>query len=170
MKTLYLLRHAKSSWDDPGLPDFDRPLAKRGRRACAALAEHLEHEAIAPAMVLCSPSRRTRDTLAGILDAIPAESRIERPDELYGAGAGAILALVNELPDAADSAMLIGHNPGIQAAAAELAAEGEELNTLRIKYPTAALATIEFPVERWRKVVPGSGELIAFVRPRDLTE
>jgi phosphohistidine phosphatase len=169
MKTLYLLRHAKSSWDDPGLPDFDRPLARRGRQACAAMADHLESEGIAPEMVLCSPSRRTRDTLAGILDAIPPESRIERPDELYGAGAGAILALVNELPDAAGSAMLICHNPGIQAAAAQLAAEGEELNSLRIKYPTGAMATITFPVERWRKIVPGSGELTSFVRPRDLT-
>lgn len=168
MKTLYLLRHAKSSWDDPSLGDFDRPLAKRGRKACAAMAEEIERAGIAPEVVLCSPSRRTRDTLACIMDVLPPASRIERPDELYGASAGTILALVNELPKAAGSAMVIGHNPGIQAVALQLAGAGERLDELRAKFPTAALATIEAGIDSWLRFVPGSGTLAGFVRPQDL--
>jgi phosphohistidine phosphatase len=168
VKTLYLLRHAKSSWDDPGLPDFDRPLAKRGRKACVVIAEHIEREGIAPEMVLCSPSRRTRETLAGILDAIPGNSRIERPDELYGGGAGTILALVNGVPDDAASVMVIGHNPGIQAATLQLAGAGEQLDEAQAKFPTATLATIEANIDAWLRFAPGSGTLVGFVRPRDL--
>jgi phosphohistidine phosphatase SixA len=112
VKRLWLLRHAKSSWDQPGLPDPDRPLAPRGRRAAELLAAHLEAAEVRPTMVLCSSSLRTRETLAAILPALgdALEIRIERP--LYGAGAAELLDRLRRLPNTASSAMLIGHNPG----------------------------------------------------------
>ena len=101
-----MLRHAKSSWDQPGLPDADRPLAPRGRRAADVLAAHLAAAEVRPAVVLCSSSLRTRETLAAILPALgdALEIRIER--DLYGAGAAQLLDRLRQLPDGASSAML----------------------------------------------------------------
>ena len=105
MKRLFLLRHAKSSWDDPGLDDHDRPLAPRGRRASAVIAEHLRQERIAPALVLCSSARRTRETLERVMPLDQAEVRIE--GELYGASPKDLLQRLREVPDEVDSVMLI---------------------------------------------------------------
>ena len=164
MRRLYLLRHAKSSWDEPGLGDRDRPLAPRGRKASKLIAEHLREEAIEPELVLCSPSVRTRQTLEriGLED---AEVRIE--DELYGASAGELLAVLNDVADGVDSVMLIGHNPGMESLALELAGSGAELARMREKFPTAALATLAFEGS-WRELAPDSAELVAFVKPREL--
>ena len=167
MRTLHLLRHAKSSWDDESLADFDRPLNDRGRRACEALSTYFAEEAIAPDRILCSPARRTRETLAGVeaaLDGPPAEF----PDELYGADAETISALIAALPDDVATAMVIAHNPGIEEAALHLAGSGADLEAMRTKYPTGALATIEFEEEIWSEVTPNSGKLASFVKPREL--
>jgi len=167
VRTLHLLRHAKSSWDDESLDDFDRPLNDRGRRACEALSTYFADEAIVPDLILCSSARRTRETLAGVETALggpPAEF----PDELYGAGAETISALIAALPDHVATAMVIGHNPGIEEAALSLAGSGADLKTLRAKYPTGALATIEFEVEIWSEVAPSSGTLTSFAKPRQL--
>jgi phosphohistidine phosphatase len=116
---LYLLRHAKSSWDEPGLADFDRPLSRRGRRNAALLAAHLREEAIEPELVLCSPARRARETaeLLG-LDGVRFEG------ELYGAGAKELAGRLAGLAASTASAMLIGHNPGLEELGHELGAEG----------------------------------------------
>ena len=167
MRTLHLLRHAKSSWDDVSLDDIDRPLNDRGRRACEALSRYFADDAIVPDLILCSPARRTRETLAGI-EAAFGEPRTEFPEELYGAGAETISALVAALPDDVDQAMAIGHNPGIEEAALSLAGSGANLERMRAKYPTGALATIEFEVDGWTEVTSGSGALISFVKPREL--
>ena len=143
-RRLFLLRHAKSSWDDPSLDDHDRPLAGRGRQASELLAEHLQRERITPSLVLCSSARRTRETLERVLprpDA--AEVRVER--ELYGASAQDLLRRLREVPPDVDSVMLVGHRPAIQELAVYLAAEGSELERVRQKFPTAALATLSFP-------------------------
>jgi phosphohistidine phosphatase len=168
MRRVYLLRHAKSSWKDGSLPDRERPLAGRGRKAARAMAGHLEDEGIRPDLVLCSPARRTRETLERIEDALGdgIEARFE--DALYGATEATLLRCLNALPDEVDSVMLIGHNPGLEDLALALASEGAELDRLREKFPTAALATIDLPADRWRAVERGMGELVAFVRPRDL--
>jgi phosphohistidine phosphatase len=164
MKQLLLMRHAKSSWDDPGLADLERPLAPRGRRASKLIGEHLRAQRIKPQLVLCSPSRRTRETLERIgLD--DSDQRIE--DDLYAASAGELLGVITGLADDIDSAMLIGHNPGLQDLALRLAGPGQEVARLRRKFPTAALATLEFE-GGWRELAPGSAELVAFVRPKDL--
>ena len=170
MKVLYLLRHAKSSWDDPGLSDHERPLAPRGRRAAARIAEYLNREGIRPALVLCSSSRRTRQTLELVAAALPGV-RVQVEAELYGADEVDLLQRLRRLPDAADSVLLVGHNPGLQDLAVALAGGGdaEALARIRAKMPTGALATLGAAVTRWRDLRPGGGELVAFVVPRELS-
>jgi phosphohistidine phosphatase len=155
MKRLYVLRHAKSSWDDPDLADHDRPLSGRGRRAADAIGRHLRAEGIEPELVLCSSSTRTRETLARIG---LRTAEVER--ELYGASANELIARLRELPPSIESVLVIGHNPGMHELALALSGEPGD------KYPTGALATID--VDDWSTIVPGSGRLIDFVRPREL--
>jgi phosphohistidine phosphatase len=168
VKRVWLLRHAKSSWDDPGLPDADRPLAPRGRRAAELLAAHLATSDVRPAVVLCSSSLRTRETLAAILPALgdALEIRIERT--LYGAGAAQLLERLRQVPNRASSVMLVGHNPGIQDLALGLAMSGPALAALREKFPTGALATVEVNVGRWRDVDDGKATAAVLVTPRSL--
>jgi phosphohistidine phosphatase len=151
MRRLYLLRHAKSSWDDESLADHDRPLSGRGRRAADAIGRHLRAEGIEPELVLCSSAARTRETLARI----GLSGEIER--DLYGASASELFARVRELPRSLESVLVIGHNPGMHDLA--LALTGEPVD----KYPTGALATIE--LDDWNAA---SGRMVAFVRPREL--
>ena len=166
MRTLYLLRHAKSSWEDPELDDMDRPLAPRGRRAAERIAVHLRAHGIAPELVICSPALRARQTLDGLGDAVAA-ARVEIDPDLYDAHEADLLATVRKVEPGVNAVMLIGHNPSIERLALLLAAEGDLLDDLRSKFPTAALATLTFdPV--WRDLGAGEAELAAFVRPRDL--
>ena len=116
-KRLLLLRHAKSSWDDPALADHDRPLAPRGRRAAKLIGEHLRENQIGVSLVLCSSARRARETLD--LVQTPGEVLIER--ELYGASADELLARLRRVPDQRGTVMLIGHNPAIEDLAVGLA-------------------------------------------------
>jgi phosphohistidine phosphatase len=167
MKHLYLLRHAKSSWKNPGPADHDRPLAGRGRRAAKAVARHLREQGIEPELVLCSTARRARETLERIEPALGTGAvRVER--ELYGAGAGALLEQLRGVPDAVGSVLVIGHNPGLQRLALELARPAPAVEELEAKYPTAGLAALAFEGPSWRDLDRGSAELVRFVRPRDL--
>jgi phosphohistidine phosphatase len=165
-KRLFILRHAKSSWDDPGLEDRERPLAPRGQRAVAVLAEHLKANAIAPELVLCSSSRRTRETLDGI--GAGGRQVIER--ELYGASADELLARLQRVDDEVESVMVIGHNPTMQTLVLRLAAgspAADELAQAQAKFPTGALATLAFE-SAWSGLGPGRAQLTAFVRPKAL--
>jgi phosphohistidine phosphatase len=168
VKRIWLLRHAKSSGDDPGLADADRPLAPRGRRAAELLAAHLAASGVRPAVVLCSSSLRTRETLAAILPALGDAPEIRIEQALYGAGAAELLEQLRRLPNRVSSVMLIGHNPGIQDLALGLAASGPALPALREKFPTGALASMEVDVERWRDADDGMATITALVTPRSL--
>jgi phosphohistidine phosphatase len=168
MRTIHLLRHAKSSWREPDLADPDRPLAPRGRRAAPLVAEHMRARDIAPRVVLCSSARRTRDTLALLGDAIPSGCEVRVEDDLYGASADALLVRLRALSNAADSALVIGHNPGLHELALLLARSGAHLDRLRRKLPTGALATLEAPIARWSDLEAHCATLTGFVRPRDL--
>jgi phosphohistidine phosphatase len=166
-RTIYLLRHAKSSWKT-GLPDHERPLAPRGRRAAKAIRRHLQDQGIQPELVLCSTASRARETLERIEPALGGAADVRIEPELYGAGADALLDRLRSVPDAAGSVMLIGHNPGLQLLALDLARPGPELRELEEKYPTAALATLAFRGASWRDLEPGVAQLAGLVRPRDL--
>jgi phosphohistidine phosphatase len=167
MKSLHLLRHAKSSWDDPPLSDHDRPLAPRGRRAAKLIASHLKREEIVPALVLCSSANRARETLDGIEKALGDGTEVSIERGLYGASEGELLDRLRDVPETVESVMLIGHNPSMQDLALSLARSGPALEELELKYPTAALATLVFEGS-WRELGPGGAELRAFVRPKDL--
>lgn len=168
MKTLYLLRHAKSSWDDPYLPDHDRPLAPRGRRAARKLADHLRRAGIAPALVLCSTARRATETLDAIMPALRApDVRLE--EDLYLASTEELVHRLHEIPAPVPSVLLIGHNPSIQSAALALARGNDQalVARLRDKMATGALATLELESE-WSSAAPATARLVSFVVPREL--
>ena len=166
MKHLFLLRHAKSSWDDPGLDDHNRPLAPRGRRASALIAEHLREARIGPVLVLCSSARRTRETLERVLPVLdPVEVRIE--PELYGASSEDLLLRLRRVPHEVEAVMMVGHQPAIQELALHLAGEGSQLERMRAKFPTAALATLTF-AGGWSELGHRSAELTAYVKPKQL--
>jgi phosphohistidine phosphatase len=167
LKTLYLLRHAKSSWDQRGVADHDRVLAPRGRKASKLIAAHIRERDIAPDVVLCSTSARTRETLERILPVLGDDVDIRFERAVYAASPGTLLELVRNLGDDVESAMVIGHNPGIQELAVRLARSGEDLDELREKFPTAALATLELAGD-WPDLGNGKAKLTAFVKPRDL--
>lgn len=165
MRTLYLLRHAKSSWDDPALPDRERPLASRGRRDAKRIGKHLRRLGITPALVLCSPAVRTQETLDLLRPAL-AEVAAEVEEQLYGASSETLLERIHSVPDDVGSVLLIGHNPGLHDLALALASSGAKLERLEAKFPTAALATLA--LERWSSLSPGDAELVAYVVPKQL--
>ena len=166
-KRLYLLRHAKSSWKDPALADHDRPLAGRGRRAAAALADHMVKHQIAPELVLCSTALRTRETYQQLEEAL-TRTPVHYERRLYAASADDLLELLRTLPDQVSAALLIAHNPGIEELALQLARPSPERDNLEAKFPTAALATLELTSSRWSELEPGCASLIAYVQPRDI--
>ena len=166
LPTLYLLRHAKSSWADALLPDHERPLAPRGRRDAKRIADHLVEQGIEPELVLCSTAARTRETLE-LLRPVLRTSTVEFENELYAASAGDLLARVRLVPDGVESVMLIGHNPSLHQLALMLASTGDELERLAAKFPTAALATLGLSTT-WRRLNPGEASLTAYVVPKQL--
>jgi len=173
IRTVFLLRHAKSSWDDPALDDFDRPLNARGLKAAPGISTHMAAQGWRPEAILCSTARRTRETLALVLPHLDTPPEPEFRDDLYLAEWTHLFAVLRELPDRHRSAMLVGHNPGLEQLATALASvpiEGDDplLGRLAEKFPTGALAVLAFEVARWRQLPAGAGALQAFIRPRDL--
>jgi phosphohistidine phosphatase len=166
-KQLFVLRHAKSSWDNPGLDDHDRPLAPRGRRAVKLLHEHVRTHRIEPALILCSSSRRTRETLEGVA---PGGKAVIEP-ELYGATTADLVKRLRQVPDETGSVMVIGHNPAAQMLVLRLArprgSVTADLDAVQAKFPTGALATLMLDVP-WSELADGAAQLTAVVRPRDL--
>jgi len=170
MKTLYLLRHAKSYWGDPGLDDQDRPLDPRGERAAAVLGVHFAQQDYRPSLVLCSSARRTRQTLDSLLPHLPGRPEVLVEERIYLASCGQLLARVQEVDDGQSQVLLIGHNPGTAELARTLAGRGDRtsLRRLAARFPTAAAAACEFDLEHWRDLAPGSGHLLGYVTPKDL--
>ena len=167
-RQLLLLRHAKSSWDDPSLADHDRPLGKRGRKAAAAMRVAILSRGLAPDLALVSTARRTRDTFAA-LEPLPRSSRVMFLDALYHASPAAMLELLHEVEMSRLCVLLVGHNPGLMELATLLAGgdEGVLAQRLASGFPTGALA--RFAVEGpWSAFSAGSAKLIDFVVPREL--
>ncbi|MBI0432562.1 histidine phosphatase family protein [Roseomonas sp. KE0001] len=174
MRQLLLLRHAKSSWDDPSLPDHARPLNTRGRRAATIMAGVMRELGLAPDIVLVSSARRTLQTLEA-LSPLPDSPLVEPMDDLYLAPWPRLMETLREAPETARSLLLIGHNPGLHDLALALAGPagmaGKAPGTQRLAggYPTGALA--EFAIAApWRLLEAGGGRLVRFVAPNDLPE
>jgi phosphohistidine phosphatase len=163
-----LFRHGKSSWSDPTLADLDRPLAPRGERASRRIGKYIRRKKIRPALVLCSPSLRTRQTLAAIEPSLGDHCSVELESQLYAASEGELLERLRALPESVESVMLVGHNPGLQELACALSSGGAELALLEQKFPTGALATLLVDCESWAALEPGDGELVDYVVPRQL--
>jgi phosphohistidine phosphatase len=168
MRTLYLLRHAKSSWSDRTLVDEQRPLAPRGRRDAKRIAEHLVRLGVRPDLILCSSAERTRQTLEPLRAVLGATSMLSLEAELYGASSEELLERIRLVSEEVSSVMLIGHNPGLQDLALALASTGPELARLRTKFPTAALATLTLPKTSWRELTEGDAVLASYVVPKQL--
>jgi phosphohistidine phosphatase len=168
MRRLLLLRHAKAAWSD-GVSDADRALAPRGRNAAPRIGRYLAEQSLVPDLVLVSDARRARETWDLVRRTLPERpTRIE--PRIYEASTEALLTVLREVEDAAETLLMVGHNPGFATLARTLAKEGDPdgLARLTVKYPTAGLAVLTFPVERWSAVAPGSGRLERFVTPKTL--
>ena len=167
MKTLTLLRHAKSDWDDMTLRDFDRTLNDRGRRGAEAMGVHLRKMGWHCDSALASPAARVKRTIEGT--AIDVRPRYD--DRLYLADAGTILGLLQEVEGDPASVLVAGHNPGLQELIFLLVGPEHEnalLDEAAAKFPTATIAVLELAIDRWTDIAPGCGELVHFARPRDL--
>ena len=167
MKTLTLLRHAKSDWDDMTLRDFDRTLNDRGRRGAEAMGAHLRKMGWHCDAALASPAARVKRTIEGT--AIDVRPRYD--DRLYLADAGTILGLLQEVEGDPASVLVAGHNPGLQELIFLLVGPEHEnalLAEAAAKFPTATIAVLELAIDRWTDIAPGCGELVHLARPRDL--
>lgn len=163
VKTLHLLRHAKSDWDDKSLTDHERPLAPRGVKAARQLARHLEEAPIELELVLCSTARRARETLDLIRPAL-GDVSVKYEEDLYGAAPDELITRLRRVPKTVGAVLVIGHNPGIEEAARRLLGPGQAPG----HFPTGALASMTFPTEDWGSIHNADAEAIGFVTPKGL--
>ncbi|MGH2735938.1 MAG: SixA phosphatase family protein [Actinomycetota bacterium] len=168
MPTLFVLRHAKSSWAEDDRPDHERRLAERGQKAGRRMATHIMDARIAPDVVLCSSATRARETLALVAAGFSTRPDVRIDERLYGADAAAIIALLQqELPPEVESVLVVGHNPALQDLVVELAGEGDLRDEVAHKFPSGALATLQVG-RAWAELGPGEATLDAFVKPKQL--
>lgn len=169
MRTLSVLRHAKSSWDDPVETDFDRPLNGRGRRAAVRMGRYLRDSGLRFDRVMASPALRVRQTIEGVEEGYGRRLNALFDKRIYMASSATLLEIAQETEDDVEHLLLIGHNPGLEDLVLATARDGDRLRgEVLIKYPTAALATLEFGADRWADVAEGGAAVARFVRPRDL--
>ncbi|RYD92087.1 MAG: histidine phosphatase family protein [Sphingomonadales bacterium] len=170
MKTLTLLRHAKSGWDDPVSRDFDRPLNPKGQRAAQMMGRHMKSLGLEFDAVTASPAARVKETLEHVGTGYGSDLAPGWDQRLYLASAATLLDLVRELPDGAERVLLSGHNPGLEELVLLLVPDDRNpaRDDVETKFPTASLAEMRFDVGSWEEVSPGRAELLRFVRPRDL--
>lgn len=166
MKTLYLLRHAKSSWKNEEIPDRDRPLKKRGHLDADAMSDHLASLLPPPTFVACSPAKRTKHTLKYFLELWPLKKKaVSYPEELYLADVDRLKDQVAQFPEDVDVAMLVGHNPGLTDLVHEWSKSSASMpGTIR----TCGFVQIDFEVSSWKDVKDTSGDVKLDLRPKDL--
>lgn len=168
MKRLLILRHAKSSWAEPGLNDRERPLNKRGRRAAPRMGKRMARKGYRPEGIVCSPALRSRETLELVLPHLGARIPVRMEPRLYLATARQLLAVLHELPESWDSTLVIGHNPGLEELVRLLRDPGTSPCEAPAKFPTAALAVFDVPVTGWNRVDFRTGRLIDVIKPREI--
>jgi len=170
MRRLMLLRHAKSDWSTPGQRDIDRTLSARGREAAAVMGRYMAQHALVPDHVLVSSARRTRETWELLAPAFDRQPAFAYEPRLYEASPARLLELFRAADPAVHALLVIGHNPGLQEVVTALAATGDidARQQMIEKFPTAALAILDFPTDDWRDLKPNTGRLDRFVIPRAL--
>lgn len=172
MKRLTILRHAKSSWKDRELNDFDRPLNARGRKAARLMGHEMTERGMRFDSVLASPAIRIRETIDGVSEGHQLPSPIRFEPRIYEARVSELMELIGTLPDEASSALLVCHNTSAERLVLKLAKDDKAGLRKRVedKFPTAGLAAIELPVDRWSEVQPDSGALVELIYPSDLED
>lgn len=168
MKTLTLLRHAKSDWGDPARSDFERPLNERGRKAARAMGREMRRLGLAYDLILASPARRVIETLNELAQGYGGAVATAQDERIYLAAPETLLALVRAADDGTRSLLVAGHHPGLALLALGLGRAGGLHDLIAAKYPTGALTELHFGAERWADIGAGEGELVRFLRPRDL--
>lgn len=170
MKRLAVLRHAKSSWSEPELEDFDRPLSGRGWEAARRVGRELAERGLCFDLIVASPAVRVRQTIDGLGDEFKAEAPIRFDPRLYLADEDRLLALVRELPEKVRRPLLVGHNPGLERLLVQLAGNEHDQLRSRIqqKFPTAAFALAEVPADRWDRVEWSRGTIVELIVPKEL--
>lgn len=169
-KRLILLRHAKSAWDNPSLADFDRPLSNRGRKAAPAIGAYLGRRGLVPGLALCSSAKRAIETLDLVSAGWQTKPTVRKLKSLYLAMPREMLRRVQTVGAEPDCVMLVGHNPGIADLASWLCSEGDAARRAHLarKFPTGAVAVIEFNVDDWRDVDAETGRLVDFATPKQI--
>jgi len=162
MKALYLLRHAKSSWDNPSLADLERPLSKRGLKAASLIGKVMGKQGVKVDVVLCSSAVRTRETVKLALKAAGLKQEVSYRAKLYAASADELANEISGLKDSVASVLLVGHNPGLADLLYDLCGTVEH-------FPTAALARLTLQISRWGELRQGCGSLDWLIRPREVS-
>jgi phosphohistidine phosphatase len=162
MKTLLIMRHAKSSNKDADITDHERPLNKRGKLAAPRMGRLLKEEGLIPDIILCSSAKRARLTAEAVADQSGYEGQIKVSTDLYGTGPGAFIRALQSIPDGTNRVLVVGHNPGMD--------ELVEVLTRQVKtLPTAAIVQIDLPIDYWKEISETTqGELVYFWKPREL--
>ena len=171
MKTLTILRHAKSSWDQPDTDDFDRPLNERGWKAARRIGKELKHRKAHFDLGLASPAARVRETLDGVSETYGEfEFPVRFEPRIYLADTATLLQLIREVADEIGALLLVGHNPGLERLVSMLTHDDEKglRACVERKFPTGALAVIDLPVSRWADVASGGGKLVELLLPKEL--
>ena len=171
MKTLTLLRHAKSGWDNPGLRDFDRPLNGKGKRAAALVGRHWRGLGLNFDQVVASPAIRVVETLEHVAGGYGGDLAPRWDRRIYLASAVTLLDVVRELPDSIASVLLVGHNPGLEDLVLMLVPDNDQAplrHAVEEKFPTASTAMLSFDIASWADASADGATLDLFVRPRDL--
>lgn len=160
MKTLYVLRHAKSSWDNPNLTDFDRPLNERGLKTAPFMGEIMLKYNFQPEIILSSPAIRAKETAELVKTSANFEQEITFDEQIYEAEPQTLFQIASEFDGAAQSAMIVGHNPGLEGLVKTLTGELQPM-------PTACLAVIDLEIGDWSEIVAGKGNLRKMIRPKE---
>ncbi len=160
MKTLYVLRHAKSSWSDPDVADFDRPLNERGKAAATFMGKLIRDNGFSPDIILSSPAVRAKQTAMLVKDAGKLSAAIKFDERIYEASPQTLRLVMSELDKEKKTAMLVGHNPGTEGFI-------KYLTNNQVPMPTAALAVIELKIKNWGEIDAGLGVLKTVIRPKD---
>ena len=170
MKRLTVLRHAKSSWDDASIDDFNRPLNERGWKAARRMGRELKHRELHFDLVLASTAARVRETIDGVQEKYDFGAPIQFEPRMYGASTDELLSLIRGLPESVHAPLLVGHNPGLERLIVELTRDdvGGLRRRVAGKFPTASLAVIELPADRWPGIAPGSGTIADLILPKEL--